>query len=135
MMEIKLQHTAKQNQRLKNLLDTWRCWCTPLTPALGRQRQVNLSEFEASLVHRVNPRTSIAKHINSISKIHEKKKLQHTKIQYTVSRSFLGLSSSLGGPVTLHCREMPGAERTQCVGNLFLGTYGQEQSMRLTHRR
>jgi hypothetical protein len=73
MMEIKLQHTAKQNQRLKNLLDTWRCWCTPLTPALGRQRQVNLSEFEASLVHRVNPRTARATQRNSISKIQEKK--------------------------------------------------------------
>ena len=26
-------------------------WCTPLIPALGRQRQVDLCEFEASLVY------------------------------------------------------------------------------------
>ena len=27
-------------------------WCTPLIPALGRQRQVDLCEFEASLVYK-----------------------------------------------------------------------------------
>ncbi|CAO2623499.1 hypothetical protein LEMLEM_LOCUS17960 [Lemmus lemmus] len=27
-------------------------WRTPLTPALGRQRQADLCEFEASLVYR-----------------------------------------------------------------------------------
>ena len=27
-------------------------WCTPLIPALWRQRQVDLCEFEASLVHK-----------------------------------------------------------------------------------
>jgi hypothetical protein len=31
-------------------------WCTPLIPALGRQRQ-RISEFEASLVYRVSYRT------------------------------------------------------------------------------
>jgi hypothetical protein len=29
-----------------------RWWCTPLIPALGRQWQVDLCEFEASLVYR-----------------------------------------------------------------------------------
>ena len=32
-------------------------WRTPLTPALRRQRQADLSEFEASLVYRVGSRT------------------------------------------------------------------------------
>ena len=27
-------------------------WCTPLTPALGRQRQAELCQFEASLVYK-----------------------------------------------------------------------------------
>ena len=33
-------------------------WCTPLIPALGRQRPVDLCEFEVSLVYRANFRTS-----------------------------------------------------------------------------
>jgi hypothetical protein len=33
---------------------TW--WCKPLVPALGRQRQADLSEFEVSLVYKANPR-------------------------------------------------------------------------------
>ena len=32
-------------------------WCTPLTPALRRQRQADLYEFEASLVYIVSSRT------------------------------------------------------------------------------
>ena len=32
-------------------------WCTPLIPALRRQRQGNLCEFEVSLVNRVSSRT------------------------------------------------------------------------------
>ena len=34
---------------------SWMWWRTPLIPALGRQRQVDLYEFEASLVYRVIP--------------------------------------------------------------------------------
>ena len=33
-------------------------WCTPLIPALRRQRQADLSVFEASLVHKMDSRTS-----------------------------------------------------------------------------
>jgi hypothetical protein len=33
-----------------HLYQLW--WCIPLILALGRQRQVNLCEFEASLVYR-----------------------------------------------------------------------------------
>ena len=32
-------------------------WCTPLIPELGRQRQVDLCEFKASLIYRVISRT------------------------------------------------------------------------------
>ena len=32
-------------------------WLTPLIPALGRQRQMDLCEFEASLVYRASSRT------------------------------------------------------------------------------
>ena len=34
-----------------------RWWRTPLMPALGRQRQADLCEFQASLVYRVSSRT------------------------------------------------------------------------------
>jgi len=33
-------------------------WCMPLIPALGRQRQVGLGEFEVSMVYRVSPKTA-----------------------------------------------------------------------------
>jgi hypothetical protein len=35
-------------------------WHTPLTPALRRQRQADLYEFEASLVYRASSRTARA---------------------------------------------------------------------------
>jgi hypothetical protein len=37
-----------------------RQWCVPLIPALGRQRRVDLCEFEASLVFIVSSRTAKA---------------------------------------------------------------------------
>ena len=43
---------GKRTQRLKTHLQAGRCWCTPLILALGRQRQANLCEFEASLVYK-----------------------------------------------------------------------------------
>ena len=33
-------------------------WCTPLIPALGRQRKEDLCEFEASLVYRLSSKTA-----------------------------------------------------------------------------
>jgi hypothetical protein len=42
-------------------------WCTPLIPALGRQRQA-ISEFEASLVYKVSSRTARAIQRNPVSK-------------------------------------------------------------------
>jgi hypothetical protein len=44
-------------------------WAVPLIPALGRQTQVSLCEFEASLVYRVSSRTARATWRNLISKI------------------------------------------------------------------
>ena len=35
-------------------------WRTPLIPALGRQRQVNRCEFEATLVYRVSSKKKLA---------------------------------------------------------------------------
>ena len=43
-------------------------WYIPLIPALGRQRQLDLSEFKASLVHRVSSRTVKATQRNPILK-------------------------------------------------------------------
>jgi hypothetical protein len=48
-------------------------WCqrlggTPLIPTLGRQRQVDLCELEASLVYRVSSRVARATHRNPVLK-------------------------------------------------------------------
>ena len=40
-----------------NIIFTARWWCTALIPALGRQRQVDVHEFEAILVYQVTSRT------------------------------------------------------------------------------
>ena len=48
----------------------------PLIPALGRQRQVNLCEFEANLVYRVSSRTARSvTHRNPVSKNQKRKKI------------------------------------------------------------
>lgn len=46
----------------------WTQWHTSLIPALGRQRQADLSEFEANLVSREYSRTAMDTQINSVSK-------------------------------------------------------------------
>ena len=43
------------------------CWHTPLISALGKQRQVDLCEFEASLVCIANSRTAMATQRNPVS--------------------------------------------------------------------
>jgi hypothetical protein len=45
-------------------------WCTPLIPALGRQRQADFEdfEFEASLVYKVSSRTARAIQRNPVLK-------------------------------------------------------------------
>jgi hypothetical protein len=49
---LKLQTTGCF-QQLQSVQNNRVCWRTPLLPALGRQRQVDLCRFEASLVYRV----------------------------------------------------------------------------------
>ena len=51
--------------------------CTPLIPALGRQRQADLCEFEASLVYRESSRTARAEKscLKSKAKQHTHKKV------------------------------------------------------------
>jgi hypothetical protein len=46
-------------------------WCTPLIPALRRQR---ISEFEASLVYKVSSRTARAIQRNPVSKTKERER-------------------------------------------------------------
>jgi hypothetical protein len=53
-------------------------WHTPLIPALGKQRQA-ISEFEASLVHRVSSRTARATQRNPVSKKQTNKQNQTNK--------------------------------------------------------
>jgi hypothetical protein len=43
-------------------------WCTPLIPALGRQKQEDLYEFEASPVYRISSRTARATQREAVSK-------------------------------------------------------------------
>jgi hypothetical protein len=47
---------SKNKQTNKQKPEQW--WRTPLVPTLVRQRQVDLYEFKASLVYRVNSRTA-----------------------------------------------------------------------------
>jgi hypothetical protein len=57
-------------------------WCTPLIPALGRQRQV-ISEFKASLVYKVSSRIARAIQRNPVLKNKNKKQTnQKTKYIY-----------------------------------------------------
>jgi hypothetical protein len=51
---------------LKKTETAWRWWHIPLIPALGRQRQVGVCEFEASLVYRVSSRASKATQGNNV---------------------------------------------------------------------
>jgi hypothetical protein len=53
-------------------------WRTPLIPALGRQRQADLCEFEASLVYRVSFRTARATQKNLVLKNKTKQSKEYT---------------------------------------------------------
>ena len=46
---------------------SWWWWHTPLTPALGRQSQADLCDFQASLVNRASSRTAMATQRNPVS--------------------------------------------------------------------
>jgi hypothetical protein len=57
----------------------WRL--TPLIPTPGRQRQVDLCEFKASLVYRVNSRTARATLRNPVSKTNKQERKKGRKKQ------------------------------------------------------
>jgi hypothetical protein len=61
-----------RGRRIRNSRSARQWWCTPLIPALGRQRQ---AEFEASLVYRVSSRSARAIQRNPVSK-NQKKGIQ-----------------------------------------------------------
>ena len=58
--------SKRMKQKPENQLGRW--WCTPLIPALGRQRQEDLREFETSLVYRASSRTGSKAKRNPVSK-------------------------------------------------------------------
>jgi hypothetical protein len=62
------------NDCLKHRPKARRLWYTPLISAFGRQRQVDLCEFEASLVYKGSSRTVRATQRNPVSKGKQKQK-------------------------------------------------------------
>ena len=50
MISVILKNKFKSDKDVES--DTGRWWRTPLIPALGRQRQVDLCEFEPSMVYK-----------------------------------------------------------------------------------
>jgi hypothetical protein len=84
---------------LKTVVVTQAVMVHTLMPALGKQRQINLCEFKASLVYRVNSKTAKATQRNSVSK--NKTKQNKTKPKTTSppkeKNLLLYKSSYLGG--------------------------------------
>ena len=52
-------------------------WCTPLVPALGRQKQEDLCGFKTSLAYRASSRTARATQRNSVFKKTKQNKTGH----------------------------------------------------------
>jgi capsid protein len=62
-------------------------WHIPLIPALGRESQVDLCEFEASLVYRVSSRTARATQRNPVLKNKTKQKKERKQRKKQSKRS------------------------------------------------
>ena len=60
-------HICTCSHKCTNTHRGWAVWRTPLIPALWRQRQVDLCEFEASLIYRVSSRTAKVTQRNTFS--------------------------------------------------------------------
>ena len=68
-----------------------RWWRTPLIPALGRQRQVDLCEFEASLVSRASARIgSKATQRNPVSKKQTNKQTNKQRAERIIWEGLFG---------------------------------------------
>ena len=63
---------VSNNQKIEGRAGQW--WFKPLIPKLKRQRQVDLCEFEASLVYKSSSRTARATQGNSVSEKKKRKK-------------------------------------------------------------
>ena len=55
MLKEMIFFDLNKNDLKKNHFQARQWWHTPLVPALGRQMQTDLCEFEASLVYTVSP--------------------------------------------------------------------------------
>ena len=71
---------------LRSLIKARWWWCTPLIPALGKQRQVDLCVFEASLVYRVSSRTARAAQRNPVLKTKQNKKQQKVEVYSIIQK-------------------------------------------------
>jgi hypothetical protein len=82
-----------RTQRGQNWEKSWAWWYMPLIPALRRQRQEDLYEFEASLVYRVSARTARTTQRN-LSRKTSKNKNKNKKLEVK-SVSLMGFLSTL----------------------------------------
>ena len=64
-------------------------WCMPLIVAHGRQRQADLSEFEASLGYKVSSR--IARTVTQRNSVLKTGQVEHRTAGRTVTRSVAGV--------------------------------------------
>ena len=72
----------------------------PLIPAHARQRQADLSEFEASLVYKASSRTARAVYRNPVSKSKKEKKMHLFRSYY------LKYGTNEFGPATVQTGQM-----------------------------
>jgi hypothetical protein len=107
------------NDCLKHRPKARRLWYTPLISAFGRQRQVDLCEFEASLVYKGSSRTVRATQRNPVSKGKQKQK-QKKKCLEDRRAYFLHPLQPLAFLVGLPARAQEQTQPTDSSRNLSL---------------